>query len=171
MRPSSKASCAALSWPRFYQVPSVAPRIAPDRHAPIGFIAGDFFTDRTCRDKPRLICCKVIAVQEKPDTTATLRADCASLDGACWLCQHKAASTSGGLHRDPALGALGHILAQRVQPKPLQKKPMASSWSGTIKEIAPSREVAAPGTLAGSVTGQPHFGQGDARDLLGNRIH
>jgi hypothetical protein len=104
------------SWPGFYQVPSVAPRIAPDRHAPIGFVAGDFFKDGTCCDKSRLIRRKVIGVQEQPDPTAALRAalraDCAALGGACRLCQHKAASTSGGLHRDPAFVALGHILAQ-----------------------------------------------------------
>jgi hypothetical protein len=100
------------SWPGFYQVPSVAPRIAPDRHAPIGFVAGDFFKDGTCCDKSRLIRRKLIGVQEQPDPTAALRAHGAVLGWISWLCQHKAASTSGGLHRDPAFVALRHILAQ-----------------------------------------------------------
>ena len=109
--------CTAGSRARFNQVPSVAPRISPDRDAPIGFVAWDLLKDGTRRDKPRLICRKVIGVQEKPDPPTALRADGVALRQICWLCQHQATSTSARLHHDPAFVALGKILAQRpAQP-------------------------------------------------------
>ena len=162
--------CAAWSWARFNQVPSVAPRILPDRDAPIGFVAWHLFKDGTRCDKLRLFRRKVIVYrksQTRPPPCAQMALLWVGSAGCAKTRRHPPPGGCTVTQRFWPWGTSSH----RVQPKPLQKKAMASSWSGTIKEIAPSCDFAGPCAVAGSVTRQPHFGQSDACDLFGNRIH
>ncbi len=96
----------------FDQIPTIAPRVAPNGDATVRFIARLFFKNGTCSNQTRLIGRKITRLQKKPDPPAALRPDRSTLLVPFGAGQHQTASPAGWRDRDPAFTPLRDILAQ-----------------------------------------------------------
>lgn len=103
------------------QIPTIAKNVAEHCNGAIGLMARRFFKGDTRRQQPRMICGKIIGLQEQPDPPCALIADRGGLPVVRRLGQYKARAAARRCDPDPTFVPLINIFIQNKPHLPAVK--------------------------------------------------